>query len=95
MLFSIMCIDRPEVLDLRLSVRPKHLDWLQKNLPSQSVFVGPLLDDEGKTFRGSLYILDFECVSKAREWISNEPYNMVGLFESIIIRSTRNILPLK
>ena len=95
MLFSIMCIDRPDALDLRLSVRPKHLDWLQKNLPPQSVYVGPLLDDDGTTFKGSLYILDFADVSKAREWISNEPYNMVGLFESIIVRSTRNILPLK
>ena len=55
---AIICIDKPNSLDLRLSIRPKHLEWLKLNLP-EGTFVGPLLDDDGEKFKGSLYILNF------------------------------------
>ena len=46
-------------------------------------------------FKGSLYILNFSNCEKAREWISDEPYYKNDLFEDVIIRLTRNILPLE
>ena len=94
MTVAIICIDKPNSLDLRLSIRPKHLEWLKLNLP-EGTFVGPLLDDDAEKFKGSLYILNFSNCEKAREWISDEPYYKNDLFEDVIIRLTRNILPLE
>jgi len=94
MLIAIMCIDKPNHLEKRMSVRPDHLAWLKENLPDGE-YVGPLFDDDGETFKGSLYILDFEDIAAARAWIANEPYYKADLFESVIMRPSRNILPME
>ncbi|MEE2705219.1 MAG: YciI family protein [Pseudomonadota bacterium] len=91
---AIICIDKSDSLDLRLRTRPEHLEWLKQNLPD-GTFVGPLLHDDGETFKGSLYILNFNDCEQAREWINQEPYFKNNLFENVIIRLTKNILPLK
>jgi uncharacterized protein YciI len=93
MLIAIMCIDKPNHLDLRMATRPKHLEWLKANLPDGE-YVGPLFDDDGETFKGSLYILDFEDIAAARAWLAEEPYYKADLFESVIMRPSRNILPM-
>jgi hypothetical protein len=91
---AIICIDKPNSLEKRLKIRPEHLKWLKENLP-EGTFVGPLLDDDGTTFKGSLYILDFDNCDEAKNWISEEPYNKNELFDQVIIRLTKNIFPLK
>jgi uncharacterized protein YciI len=93
MLVAIMCLDKPNHLDLRMATRPAHLEWLKANMPTGE-YVGPLLGDDGEGFQGSLYILEFESVAAARGWIKDEPYYKANLFESVIMRSSRNILPM-
>jgi len=93
MLIAIMCLDKPNSLGLRMATRPQHLEWLKNNMP-EAAYVGPLLDDEGDSLLGSLYILEFEDVAAARAWIVDEPYYMADLFESVLMRPSRNILPM-
>ena len=93
MLIAIMCLDKPNSLSLRMATRPKHLEWLKNNMPD-AAYVGPLLDDEGEALVGSLYILEFEDVTAARAWLATEPYYKADLFESVLIRPSRNILPM-
>lgn len=93
MLIAIMCLDKPNHLDLRMKTRPEHLDYLKASIPDGSVYAGPLLDDDGETFKGSLYILEFEGVAAAHAWLAAEPYFKAGLFESVIVRPSRNVLP--
>ena len=93
MLIAILCLDKPNHLDLRMATRPSHLEWLKANMPD-GAYVGPLFDDDGETFKGSLYILEFESVAAARDWIKDEPYYKADLFESVIMRPSRNILPM-
>mgnify|MGYP001232627867 CR=1 FL=1 len=93
MLVAIICLDKPNHLDLRMATRPTHLDWLKRNLPD-GAYVGPLFDDDGESFKGSLYILEFDSIQEAREWIKEEPYYKADLFESVFVRPSRNILPI-
>jgi len=93
MLIAIMCLDKPNSLSLRMATRPKHLEWLKSNMP-EAAYVGPLLDDAGESLIGSLYILEFEDVTAARTWIAEEPYYKADLFESVLVRPSRNILPM-
>jgi len=93
MLIAIMCLDKPNHLDLRMATRPAHLEWLKANVPD-GVYIGPLFDDDGETFKGSLYILDFEDIAAARAWIADEPYYKADLFKSVTMRPSKNIFPL-
>jgi len=94
MLVAIICLDKPNHLDLRMATRPSHLEWLKFNLPN-GAYVGPLFDDDGESFRGSLYILEFDSTQSAREWIKDEPYYKADLFESVVVRPSRNVLPIE
>jgi uncharacterized protein YciI len=93
MLFAILCLDKDGAKDLRMKIRPRHLEWLKINLPT-GAFVGPLLSENGKDFRGSLYILEFVRLEEANVWLADEPYYQAELFKSVMIYPTRNILPM-
>ena len=46
---------------------------------------GPLFADDQRTMIGSVVIKDFTDRSAAEEFISNEPFNKTGLFETVWI----------
>ena len=94
MLIAIQCLDKADHLDLRMATRPSHLEWLKANLPD-GAFVGPLFAEDGETFQGSQYILEFESLDAARAWIKDEPYYKAELFQSVTMHPTRNILPME
>lgn len=86
MLFVIHMIDRPGSAELRASVAAAHREFVGGHLDSMYAG-GPLLADDGKTAVGSLIIKDFASRDEAIEFISQEPYNQAGLFESVTIRA--------
>ena len=55
---TIICLDKPGHVDLRMRTRPDHLAWLKNGAP-KSLFIGPILADDGTTMIGSLYISEF------------------------------------
>ena len=84
MLFALICTDKPQSLDLRMSVRPDHLNYLD-GLGAALKAAGPFTDDDGKS-TGSLVIIEAADMAAARAMAENDPYAKAGLFAHVEIR---------
>ena len=89
MSYFVTCIDKPNSLNKRLSIRESHINYLTK-FKSKLVTAGPLIGDDGKPY-GSLLILDFKVRSELQDFLENDPYNLEGLFKEVIIREFKNV----
>jgi uncharacterized protein YciI len=90
MLFVITAFDRPGALELRMQVRPAHLDYL-KGQSARIKVGGPLLNDQEQPV-GSLLIIEAEDRSAAEAFADGDPYRRQGVFERIEIRAWRAAL---
>lgn len=86
MLFVVLCNDKPGHLDLRLSTRPAHVEWL-KGLEAEGVLkaAGPFLGEDGKPV-GSMLILKAESIEAAQALAAQDPYAAAGLFADVAVR---------
>jgi uncharacterized protein len=84
MLFALICIDKPNSLELRVKVRPEHVAFLEK-LGSDMKAAGPFVDDEGKP-TGSLVIINATNFAAAEAIAATDPYAVAGLFASVDIK---------
>jgi uncharacterized protein len=89
MLFTVIRHDKPDSLGLRLSERPKHLEYLKAVL-DKIMYGGALLDDEGKQI-GSVLMIDVADEAAADEFAVTDPYVGAGLFASTEIRRFRSV----
>ena len=89
MQFIITAHDGENMLDKRMTVRPRHLEGMAK-LGKHIVLAGGLLDDEGK-MKGSVLILDFEDRAALDDYLKNEPYVVERVWEKIEIE-TMNVV---
>lgn len=92
MLITMICLDKPGHVELRMKTRPAHLEWINAKTPP-AVFIGPILADDGETLIGSLYVVEFDSLAAARAYQKEDPYQKVGLFERVIIQPTRKLFP--
>lgn len=84
MLFALICTDKPNSVDLRMSVRPDHLKYLE-SLGASLKAAGPFTDDDGKP-TGSLVIIEAADTAAAKAMAENDPYAKAGLFAAVEIR---------
>jgi uncharacterized protein YciI len=89
MLFAVIRHDKPNSLGLRLSARPKHLEFLQTVL-DKIKYGGALLDDEGKQI-GSMLIIDVADQAEADAFVDNDPFVDAGLFASTSVHPFRPV----
>lgn len=89
MLFAVTRHDKPDSLGMRLSERPKHLDYLE-GVIDKIMNGGALLDDQGKQV-GSILIIDVEDEAAASQFAAADPYVEVGLFSSTSIQRFRPV----
>ena len=89
MSYFVTCIDKPNSLDKRLSIRERHINYLSK-FKSQLVTAGPLICKDGKPY-GSLLILDFKFRSELENFLKNDPYCLEGLFEEVVIKEFKKV----
>jgi uncharacterized protein YciI len=76
----------PEALDLRMSVRPLHLDGVRKLKENNNYVVGgATLDKEGK-MNGSIMIVQFENEEDLKQWMKNEPYITGDVWQHIDVK---------
>jgi len=87
MLYALLCTDKPNSVDLRMSVRPDHLAYL-KGLGKGLKFAGPFLDDAG-TAVGSLVVIEAADRAGAEAIAANDPYRKAGLFAHVEIKAWR------
>jgi uncharacterized protein len=89
MLFAVIRHDKPNSLDLRLSKRPRHLEYL-KTVLDKIVYGGALLDDEGKQI-GSMLIIDVAGEAEANAFAVADPFVDADLFASTSVRQFRQV----
>lgn len=81
-LFMIIGIDGPDGPAKRPAVRPRHLEHLRSaDRVGKLALAGPLLDDDGKTPRGTLIVLEATSLAEAREIAARDPYVVEGVFD--------------
>jgi uncharacterized protein YciI len=89
MLFAVVRHDKPNSLDLRLSERPKHLEYL-KTFLDKIMYGGALLDAEGKQV-GSILVIEVTDAEAADKISLADPYVEAGLFANTSIRRFRPV----
>ena len=86
--YAVYCIDKPDSFEMRNDYRAEHRDYLNSQL-DRIFFSGPLLADDGILQLGSLFILSVASRADAEDFIGREPYNRVGVFETVTILRMR------
>jgi uncharacterized protein YciI len=92
MLFIIVCTDRPNQEQLRIDTRQAHLDYIA-GFKDRVVMAGPTQTDDGAHMTGSLLIMDFADRKLAEAFAANDPYNKAGLFETVVVRRWKKVIP--
>ena len=99
MLYAIIGRDKPNSLETRLAVRPRHLVRAEAlRNEGRLVLAGPFpaIDspDPGPAgFTGSLIVAEFASQADAEAWINADPYVTEGVFASVEIRPFKQVLP--
>lgn len=89
MLFAVLCYDKPDHLDLRMSTRAAHLAYLDRHAANVKLG-GPFL--EGEKPVGSMLILDCADEAAARALLAEDPYAQAGLFERVELRAWKRVV---
>lgn len=78
-LFVVTAIDKPDSLELRMSVREQHFAFVREK--GRAKLGGPFLDAKGNMC-GSLIIVEAPDLEAAKAWHASDPYVKAGLFAS-------------
>jgi uncharacterized protein len=89
MLFAVIRQDKPNSLSIRLSERPKHLEYL-KTVLDKIRYGGALIDDKGKQI-GSMLIIDVASKAEANAFTDADPFVDVDLFASTSVQQFRPV----
>lgn len=92
MIFAIFCTDKPGFSEVRAATRAAHLEYLRGFL-GHVVMAGPTQTHDGQGMNGSLLLMEFPDLATARAFADSDPYAQAGLFESVIIRPWKKVLP--
>ena len=99
MLYTIIGQDVESSLERRRSVRPEHVARLRE-LQEQGrlILAGPNpaidSDEPGEAgFTGSVIIAEFESLEAARTWADKDPYIGVGVYDSVVVKPFKQVLP--
>ncbi len=82
--YAVITKDKPHGLDLRNEVRGVHLEFLDAN-KDRLLAAGAMIDDDGTGGHGGVIIVDTDERQVAEDFIANDPFTKVGLFESITV----------
>ncbi|MDO9598184.1 MAG: YciI family protein [Azoarcus sp.] len=99
MFYAMIGEDAPGSLEKRMEVRPAHLARLEKLRDEGRLLLGgpmPAIDspDPGPAgFAGSLVVAEFASLAEAEQWLAEDPYVTVGVFERTTVRPFRKVLP--
>lgn len=86
--FTIWAPDKPDALDRRMEVRPRHLEyWANTDL--KLILAGPMLDEQTGDLRGSMLIVEADDIETVRARAEGDPYWTDGVFDHMDIRPVR------
>lgn len=99
MLYAIIARDARGSAAKRAATRDRHIAYVDPLLENgRVVFAGPhpAIDspDPGPAgFSGSLIIAEFESLEDARNWASQDPYAVEGVFETVEVKPVLQVRP--
>ncbi|MGB0835606.1 MAG: YciI family protein [Psychrobium sp.] len=99
MWYMIHATDVVNSLDKRLTARPDHLARLNElQAQGRLLLAGPTpaidSEDPGQAgFSGSLVVAEFESLEAAKQWADVDPYVTAGVYESVIVKPFKKVLP--
>ena len=98
-LYAIISEDVEDSLEKRMSVRPAHINRLQKLQDAgRLVLAGPYpavdSDNPGEAgFTGSLIVAEFNDLKAAQQWADADPYNNAGVYAKITVKPFKKVFP--
>lgn len=99
MWYAIISQDVADSLEKRLSVRPAHLARLQELKDAGRLLIAgphPAIDSEdpgSAGFTGSLVVAEFDSLAAAQAWADADPYIGAGVYQSVVVKPFRKVLP--
>ena len=87
--YIITCLDKKNSLKKRLANRDLHLKYL-KSLKNKLILAGPILNKTNKP-KGSVLILKFQNRLELNNFLKNDPYSKVDLFETVNIEIFKRV----
>ncbi len=99
MFYAIIAEDKPGSLENRLQARPEHLARLEQLKAEGRLLVAgphPAIDSEDPGpagFSGSLVIAEFDSLEAARQWADEDPYIKAGVYEQVVVKPYKKVLP--
>ncbi len=89
MLHALICTDKPDHLEVRLSNRDAHLAHLKAD--RHVVQAGPFLDADGGMC-GSLIVFDTGDRAHVEAFAAADPYAVAGLFADVRIEAWNRVI---
>ena len=99
MLYAILARDIPDSVAARSATRDRHLAYLKQLIDQgRVVLAGPLPSIDSTEpgpagMYGSLLIVEFDSLKDAQDWADNDPYLTDGVFEEVIVKPFKQIVP--
>jgi uncharacterized protein YciI len=99
MLYAIISQDKHGSLERRLQTRPAHLARLEAlKSDARLILAGPhpavdSPDPGAAGFTGSLVVAEFDSLEDARAWADADPYVAADVYESIVVKPFKKVLP--
>jgi uncharacterized protein YciI len=99
MLYAIISQDVENSLEKRLASRPDHLARLNiLTSEGRLILAGPhpATDSENPAsagFTGSLVVAEFDSLIDAQTWADNDPYIKAGVYDNVIVKPFKKVLP--
>jgi uncharacterized protein YciI len=91
-MYVLFCLDNPVTGPaIRREIRALHLQYVVDH-PDIFHYGGPLQDEAGATV-GSIMILNLPDRAALDKFLAEEPYSRSKLYEAMIIRRTRQVVP--
>jgi uncharacterized protein len=90
-LFTLTCLDKTDVLDLRMATRPDHLAYVGAFGDGVKV-AGPVLEATDDNPKGSFFILDVENEAAAHAFADGDPYLAAGVFGERTLHAFRQVI---
>jgi uncharacterized protein len=91
MYFAIQCRLAENTDEKRKVLRPTHLKFMEAN-KDRILCGGPTIGLDGQ-LEIMLIILKGKDITDAETFMKTEPYNQAGVFQEVIIREWRQVLP--
>lgn len=86
---ALVCIDKPDCLQIRLDNRAAHLAYIAATAVVE--MAGPFLNADGQ-MTGSLIILTVDTLADAQDWAQSDPYSLAELFQSVAVTEWKKVI---